>query len=38
MKISEISLKDVKNYIHVYDDDDDDFIKSVMYEIGRAHV
>ncbi len=31
MKISEISLKDVKNYIHVYDDDDDDFIKSVMY-------
>jgi hypothetical protein len=30
MKISEISLVDVKNYLHVYHDEDDDIIAAIM--------
>lgn len=30
MKISEIKLEDIKAYIRIYDNSDDDFIKAVM--------
>lgn len=31
MKISEISLIDVKNYLHVYHDEDDKLITAILY-------